>query len=111
MLGQDGCIKGVHQRAATLQFDLTAQDYLSNLSNTLTFNTMFSRPIAVFYFVLTAALLVAAMPASGAPAAAGTTVPTVSTEVFATRGDTCSTGPVQCCQTVGSVSALSARNA
>ncbi|CDO70108.1 hypothetical protein BN946_scf184806.g35 [Trametes cinnabarina] len=60
---------------------------------------MFSRAVTAFYFVLSLAILAVAMP--------GGTLPPPTTTVTATAiaptatGDLCSTGPIQCCQSVG----------
>ncbi|OSD08042.1 fungal hydrophobin [Trametes coccinea BRFM310] len=56
---------------------------------------MFARPIALVYFVLSLAILAVAMPG-------GTTAPAP-----APTGSTCSTGSLQCCNSVQSVSAAS----
>ncbi|KAH9919989.1 fungal hydrophobin [Epithele typhae] len=60
---------------------------------------MYARIIAAFYFALSLALLAAAIP-GGAPPPATTTV-TVTAPASAPT-DACSTGPVQCCNSVGS---------
>ncbi|KAH9849346.1 fungal hydrophobin-domain-containing protein [Lenzites betulinus] len=63
---------------------------------------MFSRPIAVFYFAFSLAILAAAMP-GGAPPPPTKTVTVTATPPAAT-GSTCSTGPIQCCNSVESSS-------
>ncbi|KAI0764925.1 fungal hydrophobin-domain-containing protein [Fomes fomentarius] len=73
---------------------------------------MFSRAVATFYFVLTLSLLAVAMPGGSPPQKPTTTVPappkTTTVTVTApaptqSGGNTCSTGPVQCCQSMGKV--------
>ena len=75
---------------------------------------MFTRAIAAFYFILSLAILAAAMP-GGAPPTKTTTVtqPAKTTTVTVTApgssptgSDTCSTGPIQCCNQVGQVGLL-----
>ncbi|KAI0653914.1 fungal hydrophobin [Cubamyces menziesii] len=61
---------------------------------------MFSRVVFTFYFVLSVALLATAKPAC---APASTTTITVSAPASTPTG-TCSTGPIQCCQSVGKAS-------
>ena len=63
---------------------------------------MFSHAILAFYFALTFALFAAAMP-GGTPAPVTTTVTVTAPASEPTGGDVCSTGPVQCCQSVGQV--------
>ncbi len=76
---------------------------------------MFSRAVATFYFVLTLSLLAVAMPGGSPPQKPTTTVvptPPKTTTLTVTvtapaptqsGSNTCSTGPVQCCQNTGKV--------
>ena len=60
---------------------------------------MFTRAIATFYFVLSLAILAAAMPGGEPPKTITVTVTSTAAGSSAT-GSTCSTGPIQCCQQV-----------
>ncbi|KAI9063614.1 fungal hydrophobin [Trametes sanguinea] len=59
---------------------------------------MFARPIALFYFVLSLAILAVAMPGGTTPAPAPT---------GGNSGSTCSTGALQCCNSVQSADSAS----
>ena len=83
---------------------------------------MFTRAITFFYFILTLTILAAAMPGHTVPPTTTTVTVTVpatpsppkTTTIIVTApastpsgGSTCSTGPVQCCNSVGTVNPLS----
>ncbi|KAI0330322.1 fungal hydrophobin [Cubamyces sp. BRFM 1775] len=59
---------------------------------------MFNRAVTFFYFVLSLSILAAAMP-GGSPTSAPASTPT---------GSSCSTGPVQCCNSVESSNSAAA---
>ncbi len=63
---------------------------------------MFSRAAATFYFVLSLALLAVALP-GGSPPPPTTTITATGPPPTSTPGDLCSTGNVQCCQSIGGV--------
>ncbi|TBU59270.1 fungal hydrophobin [Dichomitus squalens] len=69
---------------------------------------MFSRAVVTLYFLLSLSILAAAKPWNTTPPPVTTTATaTVTVTVSApapTGGDTCSTGPIQCCNSVGSAS-------
>ncbi|KAI0635195.1 fungal hydrophobin-domain-containing protein [Trametes polyzona] len=58
---------------------------------------MFSRAVATFYFFLSLALLAVALP-GGSPAHPTTTITATPP---ASTGSLCSTGSLQCCQSIG----------
>ncbi|KAI0826604.1 fungal hydrophobin-domain-containing protein [Trametes gibbosa] len=60
---------------------------------------MFSRAVTTFYFLLSLALLAAAMP-GGTPPPPTTTITATALPPTPT-GDLCSTGSLQCCQSIG----------
>ncbi|KAH9896887.1 fungal hydrophobin-domain-containing protein [Cubamyces lactineus] len=62
---------------------------------------MFSRAVFTFYFVLSVTLLAAAMPACSP---SSTTTITVSAPAPTSPGNSCTTGPIQCCESVGKAS-------
>ncbi|KAH9849352.1 fungal hydrophobin-domain-containing protein [Lenzites betulinus] len=64
---------------------------------------MFSRAVATLYFFLSLALLAAAMP-GGAPPPPPTVTITATAPPPSATGDLCSTGSLQCCQSVGGAS-------
>ncbi|EIW55691.1 fungal hydrophobin [Trametes versicolor FP-101664 SS1] len=61
---------------------------------------MFSRAVATLYFVLSLTLLAVALP-GGKPPPPTTTITATGPPPTSTPGDLCSTGNVQCCQSVG----------
>ncbi|KAL7284179.1 hypothetical protein ACG7TL_001461 [Trametes sanguinea] len=61
---------------------------------------MFPRAVAVFYFVLSLALLAVAMPGGTLPPPT-TTITATAPAPTGTGGNLCSTGSLQCCQSVG----------
>ncbi|TBU26504.1 fungal hydrophobin [Dichomitus squalens] len=68
---------------------------------------MFSRAVVAFCFLIPLSVPAAAKPWNNTPPVSTTATATVTVTVSApapapTSGDTCSTGPVQCCNTVGS---------
>ena len=63
---------------------------------------MFSRTVVVFYLALAMSLLAVATP-GGAPPPVTQTVTVTAPASAPTGGDVCSTGPVQCCNSVGQV--------
>ncbi|OSD08037.1 fungal hydrophobin [Trametes coccinea BRFM310] len=61
---------------------------------------MFPRAVAAFYFVMSLTILAVAMP-GGTPPPPTTTITATAPAPTGTGGDLCSTGSLQCCESIG----------
>ena len=98
-------IKTSHTKRTMPQFKLLKPEQLHSSLTSSTQFAMFSRAIVIFYFALAMSLLAAAMP-GGAPPPVTTTVTVTAPASAPTGGNVCSTGSVQCCNSVGKVCSL-----
>ena len=66
---------------------------------------MFSRAIAYFYFLFALTVLAAAMPGGQPPSTTTRTITVTQTASGPEPTSSCTTGPIQCCQSIQSVRA------
>lgn len=67
---------------------------------------MFARTLGYFYFLFALTVLAAAMPGGQPPSTTTRTITVTQTAAGPEPTSSCTTGPIQCCQSIQSVRSL-----